>query len=365
MPRPRAKRRGAAALGSPANPQTAPARSLRLRPQRLRGIIAFMQRLAFLALALGLALGLVACASQVRLLVTPTPSPSPSPVTATPSPAPARRTSPPPALSATPLPSPTPTPRTHIVRKGEDLFGIALRYGISLEALLAANPTVTPQFLSVGTALRIPAAAPTPDPLNPPTPTPIGLTLAAPYCYPSTEGGLWCFTTLTNPQALDVEGITVQVRCLNGDDGSINAQTVAPLLDRLPAGGTLPLAAYFPPPAPQRYQVDAGILSALPVADAAQRYLSLKVEQVRSSVAADGQSALVQGRVSLAEQGDRPAQRVWVLAVALDEEGKVVGLRRWENSAPLAPGAVQTFAVRVYAAGSSIAEVQVLAEARP
>src|SRR5512141_2101170 len=63
----------------------------------------------------------------------------------------------------TPLPSPTPTPRSHTVVKGEDMFGIALRYGVTLEELKAANPDVNPNFLSVGAVLVIPQSL-TPQP---------------------------------------------------------------------------------------------------------------------------------------------------------------------------------------------------------
>ena len=48
------------------------------------------------------------------------------------------------------------------------MFGIALRYGISLEALKTTNPDVNPYFMGVGTQLLIPI---TPTPMLT-TPTP-------------------------------------------------------------------------------------------------------------------------------------------------------------------------------------------------
>ena len=49
------------------------------------------------------------------------------------------------------------------------MFGISLWYGISLEALKTANPTVNPYAMGVGTVLLIPL---TPEAGSTPRPTP-------------------------------------------------------------------------------------------------------------------------------------------------------------------------------------------------
>jgi len=48
-------------------------------------------------------------------------------------------------------------PRTHMVTTGETAVRIARRYGISLDALLAANPGLEPRRMRVGQVLNIPA----------------------------------------------------------------------------------------------------------------------------------------------------------------------------------------------------------------
>lgn len=57
----------------------------------------------------------------------------------------------------TPTPAPTPTPPyiIHVVRPGENLFRIALRYGTTVEAIRAANG-LTSNTIHVGQQLRIP-----------------------------------------------------------------------------------------------------------------------------------------------------------------------------------------------------------------
>ena len=51
---------------------------------------------------------------------------------------------------------PTPTPRTHVVQRGETLLAIALRYGVTMQELQAANGISDPDLIKVGQALIIP-----------------------------------------------------------------------------------------------------------------------------------------------------------------------------------------------------------------
>ena len=49
------------------------------------------------------------------------------------------------------------SPRTHTVKAGETLAQIARKYGIKLDALVAANPRLDPRRLQVGQTLSLPA----------------------------------------------------------------------------------------------------------------------------------------------------------------------------------------------------------------
>jgi LysM repeat protein len=46
--------------------------------------------------------------------------------------------------------------KTHLVRRGETLTGLAKRYGVSVEALRTANGMVAGQPLRAGSAIKIP-----------------------------------------------------------------------------------------------------------------------------------------------------------------------------------------------------------------
>lgn len=77
-----------------------------------------------------------------------------------------------PAPTATPSPtgpSPTPVTRvedgrlTYVVQEGDYPELIAQKFGISTEALLAANPGIDPRGLHIGDVLVIPTPTPAPD----------------------------------------------------------------------------------------------------------------------------------------------------------------------------------------------------------
>jgi LysM repeat protein len=85
------------------------------------------------------------------------PSPAPVPV---PTPAPA----------SVPVPSPT---STYTIKSGDTLDSIAAALGITVSALEAANPTVNPNNLQVGSHITIPSTATTtPAPIPTPVSTP-------------------------------------------------------------------------------------------------------------------------------------------------------------------------------------------------
>jgi LysM repeat protein len=72
---------------------------------------------------------------------------------------------PPPARVDTPAPASTrdsartassAAAGTHAVRRGETLEGIARRYGVSVDAILAANPGLEPRRMQAGTTIRLP-----------------------------------------------------------------------------------------------------------------------------------------------------------------------------------------------------------------
>lgn len=87
----------------------------------------------------------------------PTPTPQPTPVPTQP------------WEQASPVPTAISGETTYVVQPGDNLFRIALRYGLRVEELAAYNNIVNPHLLYAGQTLRIPGGAgpsPTPVPLH-------------------------------------------------------------------------------------------------------------------------------------------------------------------------------------------------------
>ena len=96
--------------------------------------------------------------------------PGAAPVAAPPA---ASAPAPAPPAPAAPAPAPAPTPAgTHTVARGENLWSIARRYGVSLSALVAANGIVDAARIHAGMQLVIPGSAPAPAPSTPSAPAP-------------------------------------------------------------------------------------------------------------------------------------------------------------------------------------------------
>lgn len=64
-----------------------------------------------------------------------------------------------PVPTSTPAPSQSGEPEIYVVQEGDSLFGIALRYNLTVDQLLEANNLSDPDFVFVGQRLVIPAGA--------------------------------------------------------------------------------------------------------------------------------------------------------------------------------------------------------------
>ena len=258
-------------------------------------------------------------------------------------------------------PAPSPTPFIYEVKAGDTFGSIALRYGVTVDQLITANPDVSPNSMSIGAELMIPGRSSTPAAS---TPTPVPVPVKEIECYPTADQGLWCFVLVHNDTDNVIEDLSAQITLQDADGRMLERFTALSPLDILPAGASLPLAAYFPPVIPAGARPQVQLLVAIPLEPDDPRYLPVSLGNTLALIDSSGRSATVSGSVYLPED-EVPATLIWVAAVAYDPAGRVVGVRRWESDAGIVPGGSLPFSFAVSSVGGKIERVEFVVEARP
>jgi len=239
----------------------------------------------------------------------------------------------------TATPTITPTPIFHVVGKGDTLQAIAFDFGVSIEALQAANGIENPQFLQVGQRLIIPAEesgeASSSGQLLP-TPTPHPLQVQGAAFYETPVGSLLGLGEVANTTALTLTNVQVEATLLSGSGDRLLTANSFAAMDLVPPGSRCPFSVLFttPPPDWKRYQVtvirgqEAGVLS--------NAYVPLSV------VEADGRRLDPQYEVTgrlRNESTTRPAESIEVIVTTYDDAGTVTSFRRTALSAGSGLGA--------------------------
>lgn len=138
-----------------------------------------------------------------------------------------------PTVEPTATLTPIPTPVVHEVQRGDVPAVIAQRYGISVDALLAANPGVAPSRLLPGDKLVIPGSI-----AAPPTATPI---------LPSPTPDLTVFTEHTITAGETITDLYVRYNITYAQLVAYNTITDS---NNLPVGNVLRIALGTPTPTP-------------------------------------------------------------------------------------------------------------------
>lgn len=275
----------------------------------------------------------------------------------------------PPVAAPTLQPPPVsikPTQITHVVKKGEDMGGIATKYGVKTKDLKAANAQVDPYMMPVGTVLIIPSGDPEQDAFRPtviPTPAVI-ITTGAPVCYPDPSGGAWCLVQVHNTTGSSVQDISVDFVLRGSDDAEGQTRAAFSLVDRLPNDRFIILSAYFPAPPAQPWQVDTRLRTASPVFSEDERFLVNNLENASTEFSSDKLSVHMSGSIKL-QTDQKDAGVIQIAASAYDAMGQPVGLRRWTSPVGLESGSSLVYDFNIYSLGGPIDRVDILPETRP
>ncbi len=261
-----------------------------------------------------------------------------------------------------PTPLPTPTPIIYVVQSGDTLLAIAMKYGVSLAALQAANGNVQPEFLQIGQELIIPqpggddtSSAGAVDLLMP-TPTPLPIQLGGMGWHETPTGSLWVFGEVVNPTSAEMTHVQLLVVLVGPNGERLGEMLAFPALDLIAPGGRVPFGVLFPAIPDGVANFHADVLSAETYAHDGPFVPGFHV------TSDSGGPAGGLFRVTGALRNDGTVAAAADVVVTLyDEVGSVIGFER-QRSGVLAPGAAGTFDVRVTPAGAGVVRYAVAAQ---
>ena len=95
--------------------------------------------------------------------------------------------------------------------------------------------------------------------------------------------------------------------------------------------------------------------------DKIKNNLNISIQNPLIEITWDGKSANVQGEIIL-NSPSLTSKRVWILAISFNQDGAVVGFRRWESTTTLSSGDVMPFELTVSALDSEIDRIELIAE---
>lgn len=252
-------------------------------------------------------------------------------------------------------PSPTPTPFLHTITNDDTMLGLAFRYGVKLEDLKTANPNVNPNAMTVGSQLIIPISGEISEVMS--TPTAVPVKAGQPACYGTADGGAWCVIAVHNDLDVSLENLSAWVGLYSsGGEMTANQVAYAPM-NILRPGSTMPLMAHFSAPLPAEYGARSEMLSVYTIAANDARYLDAEAKADQVEINPQGSQAVVSGKVLLSSGSAKPTQ-VWVLVVAYDAQGNILGARKWKSAGDT------SFNTTVYSLGGIIDHIELLCEVR-
>ncbi len=279
--------------------------------------------------AIGIALATKARPTQAIVQVTPTPLP-------------------------TATPTPLPTPIVYAVADGDTVWSIAYSNGTNPDALLALNPNVRPELLSIGDTLILP---PRPTPLAQTvagTAVPLAVQVLSLQIYRSPTGGAWLLGEVENQGSFAAENVQLEISMSSEDGQSLGRLTTwlaSPLVlagERAPFG--LQLRDFSAEPA----SIEASVVAGSSVAGLGNRNVGLVVDSAEFE--ATDQQVTATGIISNSSNMTATAA---IIATFYDAAGNVSGFAQTTITTPLAPAQAADYRIVAAAPGLAIVDQRI------
>jgi LysM repeat protein len=302
-------------------------------------------------------------------VVTPRPPTElPSGNTSTPTPTPTGPglggTAPPLPPADTVTPTVSPTPIVYVVKSGDTLLGIALEYGVSVEALQAANGIEDPQYLRVGQELLVPTGEEESDGsaggLLLHTPTPIPLDVQGVAFYETPVGSLWCLGEVVNTTPSALVHVQVRVTLFDAAGQRVAEEDAFVAADLVLPGERSPFGILFVEPPAAWATPQIAVIRAEAAGELTASYVPMSVAAPQGNPS--GPQFEVKGDVRN-DSAAQSANKIAVIATTYDRDGLVTGFRQQilELGEPLVPAAAVPFTLLFNVHGDDPTDFRVIA----
>lgn len=217
-------------------------------------------------------------------------------------------------------PTSSPTPHVYLVQSGDTALDIALRHGIDLPTLRAANGGQSLSILTIGQSLVVPppSGSSATQVASLPTAEPLALTVEPPACYAFGDAQSVCLGRIVNGQSVAASHVELRVTAL-GPDSAIASELLALEQAVLPPGGWAPYRVQLPFAPDQISHIVAEVSSADPAS--APPTVEVRAPQLEYH---DGYAVV---SATLANANTEPMRLARAIVSLQAADGRVIGYR--------------------------------------
>jgi LysM repeat protein len=244
----------------------------------------------------------------------------------------------------------TPTPFIYIVVEGDTLFDIAALHDTTIEAILALNPSLQPELLTIGQELILPEGARSAPAATSTTPIPLAIAVSGLSVYRTPANGMWVLGELINQGEHDLENVQVTITLLDEAGQSLSEAHLWPATSVVEAGSKSPFGTLVVPAPPGDVSPNAVVDSAAPIVDLGNRYLDFEVADAEATIT--GAQAVISGEI--VNIGEKNASEIALIVTLYDDTGNVTGYHKSFLDEPLAAGISAPFEIHLLPPGELV-----------
>jgi hypothetical protein len=166
--------------------------------------------------------------------------------------------------------------------------------------------------------------------------------------------------TLFNDSGQPVEGLSAQLRLVDGDGDVVSRSIAYAPINLMPPDAHMPLVHFIDPSAPLAAIPQFSLISAVGSGSASDRYAASEISEVDQEQLTHPGHWAARGELLVPDVEEGVEFRTAVLVMGLDADGQIVGFSKWE--AESGSGPPWDFEVEVFSLGPPIDHLELIAE---